>query len=192
MSVFEGMTGQAIAMSATADRPAGDTAARLGTLFDLHHQRLYRLARRLSRTTDDARDLVQETFLRAARHAHSVPEGREHEEAWLVRVLVNVARDRWRQLAVRKRGAAEIAKGNANPEPALLARSIIRQALQRLPPRRRAIVILYEIEGVAIPAIARMLGVAAVTVRWHLSIGRRELAAAVNGQFGSEPGNTND
>jgi DNA-directed RNA polymerase specialized sigma24 family protein len=53
-------------------------------------------------------------------------------------------------------------------------------------------VILYEIEGVAIPAIARLLGVAAVTVRWHLSIGRRELAAAVNGQFGSEPGNRND
>jgi DNA-directed RNA polymerase specialized sigma24 family protein len=34
---------------------------------------------------------------------------------------------------------------------------------------------------VAIPAIARLLGVAAVTVRWHLSIGRRELAAAVDG-----------
>jgi RNA polymerase sigma-70 factor, ECF subfamily len=195
MSVFEGMTGQAIAMSATADRPAGDTAARLGTLFDLHHQRLYRLARRLSRTAEDARDLVQETFLRAARHAHSVPEGRDHEEAWLVRVLVNVARDRWRQLAVRRRGAVEIAadaKENADPESALLARSIIRQALQHLSPRRRAIVILYEIEGVAIPAIARLLGVAAVTVRWHLSIGRRELAAAVNGQFGSEPGNRND
>jgi hypothetical protein len=35
---------------------------------------------------------------------------------------------------------------------------------------------------VAIPAIARLLGVAAVTVRWHLSIGRRELAAAVDGR----------
>ena len=179
------MTGQAIAMSATVDPPATDTAARLGNLFDLHHQRLYRLARRLSRSTEDARDLVQETFLRAARHAARVPEGPGHEEAWLVRVLINVARDRWRQAVVRQRSASEIvatAPDTADPESALLARSIIWQALQRLPPRRRAILVLYEIEGVAIPAIARLLGVTAVTVRWHLSIGRRELAAAVDGR----------
>ena len=185
---MKSMTGQAIAMSATADPPAADTASRLGALFDLHHQRLYRLARRLSRSTEDARDLVQETFLRAARHASRVPEGSGHEEAWLVRVLINVARDRWRQAVVRQRGAVEIdaiavaASESADPEAALLARSIIWQALQRLPPRRRAILVLYEIEGVAIPAIAKLLGVAAVTVRWHLSIGRRELAAAVEGK----------
>jgi RNA polymerase sigma-70 factor, ECF subfamily len=189
------MTGQAIAMSATADRPAGDTAARLGALFDDHHQRLHRLARRLSRSAEDARDLVQETFLRAARHAASVPEGAGHEEAWLVRVMINVARDRWRQMAVRKRGATEIANASAdasNAESALLARSIIWQALQRLPPRRRAIIVLYELEGTAIPAIARLLGVSSVTVRWHLSVGRRELAAAVEGQFGKPTGHIHD
>jgi RNA polymerase sigma-70 factor (ECF subfamily) len=195
MRVFEGMTGQAIAMSATADRPADDSTARLGILFDAHHQRLYRLARRLSRCTEDARDLVQETFLRAARHVRSVPEGAGHEEAWLVRVLINVARDRWRQTAVRKRGAttiADAAPDASDTESALLARSIIWQALQHLPPRRRAIIVLYEIEGVAIPAIARLLGVAAVTVRWHLSIGRRELAAAVDGRVKTDPGGNHD
>ena len=43
------------------------------------------------------------------------------------------------------------------------------QALARLPPRRRTIVVLYELEGAAIPDIAKLLGVTAVTVRWHLS-----------------------
>jgi RNA polymerase sigma-70 factor (ECF subfamily) len=190
------MTGQAIAMSATADRPSDDVAARLGTLFDAHHQRLYRLARRLSRSGEDASDLVQETFLRAARHVRSVPEGAGHEEAWLVRVLINLARDRWRQMAVRKRGADDAAESTmpvpSDSESALLAKSIIWQALDRLPPRRRAIIVLYEIEGVAIPAIARLLGVAAVTVRWHLSIGRRELAAAVDGQSKGPLGKNHD
>ena len=180
------MTGQAIAMSATADMPPDDAAARLGSLFDAHHQRLYRLARRLSRSAEDASDLVQETFLRAARHVKSVPQGAGHEEAWLVRVLINLARDRWRQLAVRRRSADDAAFSTtpvvADSETALLARSIVWQALDRLPPRRRAIIVLYEIEGVTIPAIAKLLGLANVTVRWHLSIGRRELAAAVDGR----------
>jgi len=171
-------------MTATVDRPTGD-AGRLGTLFDSHHQRLYRLARRLSRNAEDASDLVQETFLRAARHVHSLPEGTGHEEAWLVRVLINLARDRWRQVAVRRRGADNAAfvttPVTADSESTLLAKSIVWQALDRLPPRRRAILVLYEIEGTTIPAIAKLLGLANVTVRWHLSIGRRELAAAVNG-----------
>jgi len=188
------MTGQAIAMQATADRPTDDEG-RLGALF-AHHQRLYRLSRRLSRNAEDARDLVQETFLRAARHASSVPSGAGHEEAWLVRVMINIARDRWRQMAVRKRGADDLAFTSApvpsDSESALLARSIIWQALQRLPPRRRAILVLYELEGATIPAIARLLGVAAVTVRWHLSIGRRELAALVNGQDRAATGERNE
>jgi DNA-directed RNA polymerase specialized sigma24 family protein len=39
--------------------------------------------------------------------------------------------------------------------------------------------VMYELEGMEIPAIAAMLGVAPVTVRWHLSRGRRELAKAL-------------
>ena len=50
------------------------------------------------------------------------------------------------------------------------------RALDALAPRRRAILVMYELDGMAIPAIARLLDVAPVTVRWHLSRGRRELA----------------
>ena len=183
------MTGQAIAMSATADRPTDDASARLGTLFDAHHQRLYRLARRLSRSAEDASDLVQETFL-ARRPARGFGAGGRRARRGLARAGADQPRPRhWRQLAVRKRGADDVAlmvtPVASDTESALLARSIIWQALDRLPPRRRAIIVLYEIEGAAIPAIARLLGVAAVTVRWHLSIGRRELAAAVDGRVGT-------
>jgi DNA-directed RNA polymerase specialized sigma24 family protein len=47
-------------------------------------------------------------------------------------------------------------------------------------------VVLYELEGTAIPAIAKLLGVTAVTVRWHLSRGRRELAGIIQGSEGQE------
>jgi RNA polymerase sigma-70 factor (ECF subfamily) len=159
--------------------------ARIGLLFDAHHQRLYSLARRLSANADDARDLVQETFLRAARALASVPAGPVNEEAWLVRVLVNLKRDEWRRTALRRRlapdGLPPVANGS-DQETAFIARTTVWRALERLPPRRRAVIVMHELEGVTISAIARLLGVTAVTVRWHLSRGRRELADLIRDQ----------
>ena len=161
-----------------------DPAARIGSLFDAHHQRLYRLARRLSASADEASDLVQETFLRAARSPDSVPAG--NEEAWLVRVLVNIRRDEWRRAAARKRLDPEGRSHAARAEPtdheaAFIARTTVWRALERLPPRRRAVLVLHELEGATVSAVAKLLGVTAVTVRWHLSRGRRELAAIIQG-----------
>ena len=155
---------------------------RLAALFDAHHERLYRLARRLSAGTEDARDLVQDTFLRAARNAEAVPVGAASEEAWLVRVLVNICRDRWRRNAVRRRFQHEADKTRMvtpSGEAAMIARSTVWQALQRLPPRRRAILVMCELEGLSITSVAESLGVHPVTVRWHLSRGRRELASVI-------------
>ena len=180
------MTGQAIAMPGTADRAPDDFSTRLGVLFDTHHQRLYRLARRLSDSSEDARDVVQETFLRAARSPGSVPAGAPNEEAWLVRVLINICRDRWRRAAVQRNTAhlhqaVDDGAQASGMEGAIIAKALVQQALAALPPRRRAILVMHELEGMAIPAIARMLGVTSVTVRWHLSMGRREMAAALEG-----------
>jgi RNA polymerase sigma-70 factor (ECF subfamily) len=167
----------------TAGIDTEGAADRLGTLFDIHHPRLFRLARRLSRDADQARDLVQETFLRAARSPGSIPAG-EAAEAWLVRVLINIQRDEWRRKSAKKRldpeGEAEAARPVApDSEASFVAKSTVWRALERLAPRRRAVVVMYELEGVTIPSIARQLGVSAVTVRWHLSMGRRELADVI-------------
>jgi RNA polymerase sigma-70 factor (ECF subfamily) len=180
------MMGDAIVMSLAADTARPDYAERLGQLFDTHHSRLYSLARRMTRSMDEARDAVQETFLRAARSPGSIPWGMPNEEAWLVRVLINICRDGWRKQAVRSRMAASTPPppvDHRSAESELVARTTIWRALDTLPPRRRAILVLYEIEGAAIPAIARLLGIRAVTVRWHLSVGRRELARVI----GSKP-----
>ena len=169
---------------------ASNPADRLAALFDAHYRRLYRLARRLIPSRDDALDLVQETFLRAARSPNAVPVGARNEEAWLVRVLVNIRRDQWRHAAVRDRftrnsniGGSEIAGVGCDPEPAIIARTTVWKALDLLPPRRRAIVVMYELEGLDIPSIASLLGVSSITVRWHLSRGRRELARVIKPEW---------
>ena len=172
----------AVAMPAAVPGEGEDPAGRIAELFDAHHQRLFRLARRLARPPEDPADLVQETFLRVARSPQRVPHGFSNEEAWLVRVLINVCRDAWRHAAVRLRAVADghvRAPGVSNPEPGLLAHAMVWRALDVLPARRRAILVLSELEGTPVPEIGRLLGVTPVTVRWHLMRARREMARAL-------------
>lgn len=173
------------APSAPAQSPADTVARRLETLFEAHRDRLFRLACRLCRDREEARDLVQEAFVRAARSPRSIPEGAAGGEAWLVRTLVNLCRDRFRRVAVREREAEVLAReaqdrdgASASPhagETALLRRAV-RAALDRLPARRRAVAVLCEIEGLDAREAARLLGLTEVTVRWHRMQARRQLA----------------
>ena len=172
-------------MRAARIEQAETAQARLAELFDSHHQRLYRLARRLSGSGEEAKDLVQETFLRVADRPGGIPADVESEEAWLVRVLVNVARNEWRKqkgrrlLEARHLREVTIARPTL-PEAAAIARHTIWHAMQALPPRRRAALILHELEGATVPRIAQLLGVSPITVRWHLAQGRRDLARIID------------
>lgn len=158
---------------------SGQREERLAALFDAHEERLYRLGRHLTASADEADDLVQETFLRAAQSLDSVPSGAIREEAWLVRVLINIRRDQWRRAHVRTRSAAllqaPVAVVTSDPESALIAKRVVWSALERLHPRRRAIVVMHDIEGLSVDAIASLLGITAMTVRWHVSMARRDL-----------------
>jgi RNA polymerase sigma-70 factor (ECF subfamily) len=158
---------------------------RLARLFDAHHQRLYRLARRLCGSIEEARDLVQETFLRVADRPGGIPADVQSEEAWLVRVLVNVARNEWRKQKGRRlleqRHLHEVTVAPPPlPDAATLARRTLWDAMRQLPPRRRAALILYELEGATVTRIARLLGVSPITVRWYLAQGRRDLARLID------------
>ena len=158
-----------------------DAAERLAVLFDVHYDRLYCLARRLTSSADDAQDLVQETFLKAARFPSSIPVGVRDEEAWLVRVMINTRRDQWRKTSTRNRhDRSAISANRREPddrgvEESLIARNTVWQALDTLSPRRRAIMVMHELEGLPIPTIASLLGVSAITVRWHLSMAKHDL-----------------
>jgi RNA polymerase sigma-70 factor (ECF subfamily) len=149
-----------------------------GRLFDAHHAKLYALGLRLTWNADDARDLVQDCFLRAIENG-GIPPAEPGALRWLVRILVNLCRDRARRSAVR-RAHAMIAPARSRTEshdPGI--GPDVRAAVLALPVRQRAVVVLHEIEGHTIVEIARMLGIAAVTARWHLHTARRKLREAL-------------
>ncbi len=188
--VYEYMKGLPIAAILPATL-AGQPADRLSTLFDAHYNRLYGLARRLVSTSDAAQDLVQDTFLKAARALASIPAGSTDEEAWLVRVLINARRDEWRKTAVRRRHLEEARHSTpvcSDQEAVFVARATVWRALDRLTPRRRAVLVMHELDGLTIPAIALLLGVSKITVRWHLSKGRGDLARVLRVNEGDRHG----
>jgi RNA polymerase sigma factor (sigma-70 family) len=154
-----------------------DPRRRLERLFDRHHLRLYRFALRMTRSADEALDLVQEAFVRAARDATRLPADDDVAGAWLVRVVVNLLHDAYRREAVRRAfRAVPPAPPHHDFAEAIAARDAVRSAIALLPPRQRAIVVLHELEERTVAEIAASLGVASVTVRWHLSAARKRLA----------------
>ncbi len=173
-------TTETVSLSPTLSSPED----RLADLFDVHHQRLYRLARRMCGHPEEAHDLVQESFLRAARHARRLPTSSSGAEAWLVRTLVNLCRDGYRRAEVRQRAAETVLRDDSETpsdatEDRLIHRQAVRDALTSLNPKRRAIVVLHELEDRPMREVARLLGITPVTARWHLAKARRQLAAVL-------------
>lgn len=122
--------------------------------------------------------MVQEAFLRAARKASSLPDSDKGAEAWLTRILVNLCRDRWRRLKVRREAGPQPvwSMGSpSNPETAAATRAAVQHALARLRPRTRAVLVMHEIEGLPASEVAEQLGISEVTVRWHVATGRSKV-----------------
>lgn len=160
----------------------GDTAA-FQKLVEGYVRRARAIAMRLMRNTEDADDLVQDAFLRVLQKIESVDPDRPFGP-WFFRVLVNTGLDTHRRRRIRRTEEEATDVASADPDPAQLTeqseiRRRFEEALDDLPPRQRAIVWSFEVDGMSTKEIARSLGVAEVTVRWHLHQGRRALRIAL-------------
>src|SRR5882672_10085397 len=126
---------------------------------------IYGLLLRLTENSEEARDLTQETFLRAFQSIGRF-RGEADLRTWIYRIAINQARNRWRWWRRRRRDStvsleatqgetgqtviATLAESAANPEQQTLAHereSALREALHRVGRAYRETVILRDIEG---------------------------------------------
>lgn len=155
---------------------------------------IYALLFRLSGDAEEARDLAQETFLRAFQAIHKF-RGDADLKTWLYRIAINQARNRWRWWRRRRRDATisldapvgereqtvamRLEDTNAHdPEQETLARERerqLREALQGLRTAYREAVVLRDIEGLTYEEIAATLQINIGTVKSRLARGRLEL-----------------
>ena len=152
----------------------------LDRLYRGNQELLWRLALRMTGDPAGAEDLMQETFLRAALHRSRLPQAERAARAWLTQTLVNLCRDGFRRAAVRRRYREQVAAvdertGQLDPERVAAARQRMNAAMNRLSPRRRAVLVLRDLEGLAESRVAELLGIRAPTVRWHLATARKQL-----------------
>jgi RNA polymerase sigma factor (sigma-70 family) len=134
---------------------------------------LRRLALRLVADADVADDLVQETWIAAARNA---PETRQSLRPWLAKVLRDAFRMRARsegRRSAREQAAAIMSDDVPTPE-FLVARAEAQRRLVELvlglAEPYRGTVLLHFCEGVSLADIARVQGVPAGTVRWRMKV----------------------
>lgn len=153
---------------------------------------LYRTALRLTASTADAEDLVQDTYVRAFRSADRFQPG-TNLRAWLFTILHNAAKNRWRDRArdavtvdsqaVEAASARLPASGSPvtapeSPETRLLNESLrpdLRAAVDSLPAGFRQAVWLRDVEEFSYAEIAAMLEIPIGTVMSRISRGRHLL-----------------
>jgi RNA polymerase sigma-70 factor (sigma-E family) len=139
---------------------------------------LLRTAYLLTGSQDAAEDLVQEALERACRRWRRTAVA-DAPEAYVRRIVVNLANDRWRRLA--RAGEREAVPEQADPSDAYgrfeLRDELIR-ILQTLPIGMRTVVVLHYLHDMNDAQIAAMLGVSPGSVRSQLARGLAKLRAA--------------
>jgi RNA polymerase sigma-70 factor, ECF subfamily len=153
-----------------------------------HLQSLYGVAMRMTKSESDAEDLVQDAILRAYRFWDGFESG-TNARAWLMRIMTNLFRNRYRERAREQEilGEAEASTANVgqfqgsaprDAESALFGRMLSRdveKALALLPPEFRLPVILADLEDLSYKEIADIMECPAGTVMSRLYRGRRML-----------------
>jgi len=146
-------------------------------LVAAQQDRIFHAAYRITGNAEDAQDAAQETFVKAfralARYRHEAAFG-----TWLHRIAVNAALDivRRRPLAPPSSLDEVVLPATAhNPDREAERHEIqrrVHQALQRLSPDHRVIVVLRDLQGLAYEEIALALRIPVGTVRSRLSRAR--------------------
>ena len=167
---------------------AGDASA-FEVVVRTHQRDLYRLAYRLTRNMEDAKDLAQEALLRAYR---ALPrfDGRASLYTWLYRITLNLCLNHRRGRHLEGMDATD---GPADPAPgpleALLGserQAAVAAAIASLPPQQRATVILRAQEGLPHRAIAEILECSEGTVKANFFHAVRNLRARLRTQGAHE------
>ncbi len=196
-------TKQARLKEAEADRAlitrvqGGDTGA-FRALVERHQRRAFAIALSLVRDENDARELVQDAFLRVYKGIHTF-QGTSSFFTWLYRIITNLSIDLIRKpghknsaIAVAEDRIEEDSEDTVFPflsrvdgsDPADVVRrreigARLQEALEALPSYHRGVIVMREVEGLSYEEMAQVMGVSKGTIMSRLFHARQKLQRAL-------------
>jgi RNA polymerase sigma-70 factor (ECF subfamily) len=178
----------------------GNTRA-FDQLFFRYERRALTVAQRIVNNREDAEDVAQESFHKAFLHIESFQE-KSLFSTWLTRIVMNEAlmvlrRRRRRTFEVSSESpdedtksiAATFADQSSNPEQSCWRQErtkLLTEAIDRLSPKVRKTILLYDIEEHSVNETAQILGTSIHAVKSRLNHGHEKLRGTMNRghQFG--------
>lgn len=185
MRVVEPVMPDALADLVTAAQDGDQTA--FERLVAATYTDTYTLAFRLTGDEEDARDVTQETYLRAYRGLRRF-RGDAQFSTWLYRITANCAsthlgrRKRHRHDELHEELGLADERPAADPELQLelgTLRDRLQVALRDLPPKLRAVVVLRDVYDLPHEAIAAELGISESAAKVRLHRARKKLRETV-------------
>ena len=169
----------------------GDVTA-FDTLVRKYRERLYGIIYNLTSNREDAADLTQEAFIKALSSITRF-QGKSAFFTWLYRIGVNTTlshlkRNRFRRFFslenIQEEGShaavLEVLAAKHKTEKGALLSELqekLNDAMQKLSPKHRTVVVLFEIEGLSHQEIADVVGCSVGTVRSRLHYAKQQLQA---------------
>lgn len=157
---------------------SGDTEA-YAALVNQHQTMVRAVTFRMTGSLDDAEELAQDAFLRAYQQLGTF-NGHAKFSTWLCKIAINLSVD-WRRREGRRdevhsKWAADVISENTSNDgfPDELSRQV-QAALDRLPAKQRAAIVLTVYENQSHAEAAKMLGCTEATVSWRVFAARQKL-----------------
>ncbi len=191
-----------------AKAQAGDTAA-FRRLVERHQRRAFAIALSLVRDENDARDLVQEAFLRVHRSLATF-QGGSSFFTWLYRIITNLSIDLMRKPGRKPGQQTELDTGRTDADDSLEAdfplvaridgaepADVVRRkeiaarvqvALDALPSYHRGVIVMREVEGLSYEEMAEAMGVSKGTIMSRLFHARQKLQKALADCYAEQVG----
>lgn len=155
----------------------------LRTVFDEHARYVIRTLRHFGVKEADVEDVAQEVFVTVHRKLPEF-EGRSTLRTWLYGICLRVASDyRRRAYVVRERPTSSPpvdggGRSGAEPDTNVESRAFVQKLLQALDEDKRAVLVLYELEGLTMREVAEVVGCPLQTAYSRLHAARELLRAA--------------
>lgn len=178
-----------------AEARAGNHGA-FATLVKQYDHHIYRIALNITRNTEDAKDALQESLLKAHTNLGRF-EGQSRFYTWLVRIAINESlmklrrRRREKEVFIDEEPetdngrlmAGEIVDWDENPEERYSQaelREILTKAIESLSPPYRLVSLLRDVEGFSTDETAQTLGISVSAAKSRLLRARMQLRETLN------------